>query len=81
MYTTHFKMFYLVSKGKCIKHKKLSTTGTITTVIFLGQFVSFSRHDHKKIDLSNQCPFSFLFVIRKLRLLTLFTNMLIFGIS
>lgn len=48
MYTTHFKMFYLVSKGKCIKHKKLSTTGTIKTVIFLGQFVSFSRHDHKK---------------------------------
>lgn len=81
MYTTHFKMFYLVRKGKCIKHKKSSTTVTIKTVNCLGQLVSFSRHDHKKIDFSNQCPFSFLFVILKLRLLTLFTNMLIFGMS
>lgn len=47
MYTTHFKMFYLVSKGKCIKQKKLSTTVTIKTLNFLGQLVSFSRHDHK----------------------------------
>lgn len=73
-------MFYLVGKDKCIKHKKLSTTGTINTVNFLGTTSLFLSTRSLKIRFVKSMPsIVFFFDIRKLLLLTLFTNMLIFS--
>lgn len=77
-YTTHFKMFYIVINGKCIKHKQLSTIGTIKIVKYLD---NQSLSQDKIINLENRFVkltlLQFSFVIRKLLLLISFTNMLI----
>lgn len=71
-------LYYLVSKDKCIKHKNLSTTESIKTQ-FLGTTSLFLKTRSLKNRFVKSMPSSFLFDIRKLPLLTLFTNMLIFS--